>query len=70
MGNPLLVRLPESGIHVSLSTAIYMAQDTDDWAASETIQPDFPVGTMWRSANGLDEAIRLWKEVATQTRKR
>lgn len=70
MGNPFLVRLPDSGIHVSLSTAIYMAQDTDDWAASETIQPDFPVGTMWRSANGLDEAIRLWKEVATQTRKR
>ena len=26
MGNPFLVRFPESGIHVSLSTAIYMAR--------------------------------------------
>lgn len=70
MGNPYLMTLPESGIRVSLSTAVYMAQPTNDWAGSENIQPDFYVNTMWRRDSDLDQAIRLWQQTAGQSMRR
>ena len=43
MGNPYLQILLISGIVVSLSTAIYMAQPCNDWGATQPIQPDLLV---------------------------
>lgn len=60
MGNPYLKVLPVSGIVVSISTAVYMAEPCSDWAASRPIQPDVLVPSMWRRDGRLDQAVTRW----------
>ena len=62
MGNPCLRRLPISGVFVSLSTAMYMAQPGGDWAQSKPIQPDILVPDMWRNHAALQKAIDEWNQ--------
>ncbi|MEE2919419.1 MAG: S41 family peptidase [Bacteroidota bacterium] len=62
LGNPCLRRLPISGVFVSLSTAMYMAQPGGDWAQSKPIQPDILVPDMWRNHAALQKAIDEWNQ--------
>ena len=60
MGNPYMRRLPDSGIVVSISTAVYMAQPCNNWGETTPVQPDLPVDAMWRRQGNLDNTIRDW----------
>ena len=60
MGNPYLRRLPHSGIFVSLSTAIYMAQPSESWASGIPIQPDILIPDMWRNKSALQRTVDRW----------
>ena len=68
MGNPCLRRLPISGVFVSLSTAMYMAQPGGDWAQSKPIQPDILVPDMWRNHAALQKAIDEWNQKPLRTK--
>ena len=67
MGNPYLQILPVSGIVVSLSTAIYMAQPCNDWAATQPIQPDLLVPNMMIQSEQFDETVDDW--IKTKSRR-
>ena len=60
MGNPYMRRLPLSGIVVSLSTAVYMAEPSDNWATSRPIQPDLHIPAMWRRNGPLGQTVDDW----------
>jgi C-terminal processing protease CtpA/Prc len=60
MGNPHLKVLPDSRIVVSLSTAVYMAQATTNWAQSKPIRPDVYIPTMWRRSSTLASQVQDW----------
>lgn len=60
MGNPHLKVLPDSRIVVSLSTAVYMAQATTNWAQSKPIRPDIYIPTMWRRSSTLASQVQDW----------
>ena len=60
MGNPYMRRLPLSGIVVSLSTAVYMAEPSDNWANSRPIQPDLHIPAMWRRNGPLGQTVDDW----------
>ena len=60
MGNPYLRVLPLSGIAVSISTAVYMAEPCENWKVSRPVQADLLVPFMWRRGPALDNAIERW----------
>jgi C-terminal processing protease CtpA/Prc len=62
MGNPHLMTLPHSRIVVSISTAVYMAQECRDWAATTPIQPDVPFPAMWQSEDALKAWLTEWEQ--------
>lgn len=62
MGNPYMRRLPQSGIVLSLSTAVYMATPCADWGSTRPIQPDLAVPAMWRRNSPLSRVVQRWVE--------
>lgn len=60
MGNPYLRSLPISGIVVSISTAVYMAEPCRDWGSTRPVQADVLVPAMWKRNGHLNEAVERW----------
>lgn len=60
MGNPYLRVLPLSGIAVSISTAVYMAEPCENWRESRPVQADLLVPSMWRRGSSLNKTIEKW----------
>ena len=60
MGNPYIRTLPKSGIQVSLSTAVYMAEPCTNWKETNPIKPDVLIPAMWKRNSELNESLRLW----------
>ena len=60
MGNPYLRVLPMSGIAVSISTAVYMAEPCENWKETRPVQADLLVPAMWRRGSSLDNTIESW----------
>lgn len=60
MGNPMLKMLPESGIVISMSTAVYMAEASGDWGSTSPVQPDVFIPQMWRNEDALRANLQAW----------
>ena len=60
MGNPMLKVLPESGIVVSMSTAIYMAEAQGDWTNTSPVRPDVFIPQIWRNEDALRANLQTW----------
>lgn len=66
MGNPYLRVLPRSGIAVSISTAVYMAQPCKNWSATTPVQADLLVPALWRRDGRLDQSLNRWIQQNTK----
>ena len=67
MGNPYLRVLPLSGIVVSISTAVYMAEPCKDWSSTRPVQADLLVPHMWRRNSTLNRSVSDWVRQQTST---
>lgn len=65
MGNPMLKMLPESGIVVSISTAVYMAEAHGDWNNTSPVRPDVFIPQMWRNEDALRANLQTWIDCHT-----